>query len=174
MEYAVIYQSKSGNTRMIAEEIYDALETENKILIDLDKTAQVPEADVYFVGFGIHNGFCSMEVLDCFEEIPGGSFAIFATCGYLPTDQYKFNLVKYLDAWFPEDSEYLGMYLCQGNVETERRAIMLGQMPDKERELKGMFEIGSSHPNQEDLESAADFARNVQETAENGGGGSYQ
>ena len=36
MKYAVIYQSKSGNTRLIAEKIYGALNTEDKTIVDID------------------------------------------------------------------------------------------------------------------------------------------
>ena len=43
MKYAVVYQSKSGNTRAIAEQIYDTLETEEKEMIDIDVTDQISE-----------------------------------------------------------------------------------------------------------------------------------
>ena len=126
----------------------------------------IPQADTYFVGFGIHNGFCSMEVLDTFDQITNGKFALFATCGYMPTEQYKANLEKHLDVWLPEEAEYLGMYLCQGNIEDDRRKIMIGQMPARERELKQMFKAGSSHPDQEDIEAVADFAIRIQKEVE--------
>ena len=116
MKYAVIYRSRSGNTRLLAEEIYHALDVkeDDKAMVDLGETAEIPEADVYFIGFAVHNNLCSMKVLDCFEKISHGKFALFATCGYLPIEKYKANLEKYLDAWLPEEAEYLGMFLCQG------------------------------------------------------------
>lgn len=165
-KYAVIYQSKSGNTKILAEQIFNALDTEEKELIDIDVEPTVPKAEVYFVGFGVHSGFCSREVLEVFEQITNGKFALFATCGYMPTEQYKVRLEKHLDVWLPEESEYLGMYLCQGNIESDRQKIMLSQMPNKERELKQMFSLGSTHPDQEDIELAVDFAVRIQVEAE--------
>ena len=47
MKYAVIYQSKSGNTRLIAEKIYGALNTEDKTIVDIDTEQDIPAADVY-------------------------------------------------------------------------------------------------------------------------------
>lgn len=168
MRYAVIYQSKSGNTRLLAEQIYETLNTEEKEIIDIDITTEIPDADVYFVGFGIHNRFCSMDVLDTLEQISGGQIALFATCGYLPTEQYKVNLETHMEAWLPEDADYLGMFLCQGTVEMDRRKIMIGQMPSKEKELEHMFELGSVHPDQEDITSITDFAIDIQTQVEYG------
>lgn len=169
MKYAVIYQSKSGNTRKIAEEIYEALSTNEKEIYDIDSDKNMPEADIYFIGFGIHNNSCSMDIINCFDEISGSRFAIFATCGYVPTQQYKGKLERQLDVWMPEDADYLGMFLCQGNVERDRRTIMIGQMPSQEDKLRQMFEVGSSHPDEDDLSKAGEFAKGIQVKAEYNG-----
>lgn len=166
MKYAVIYRSRSGNTRLLAEEIYHALDVkeDDKAMVDLGETAEIPEADVYFIGFAVHNNLYSMKVLDCFEKIFHGKFALFATCGYLPTEKYKANLEKYLDAWLPEEAEYLGMFLCQGKVDAECKTKMLEKMPDKENELHYMFDHGDTHPDGKDLDDAAEFAIKIQES----------
>lgn len=166
MRYAVIYQSKSGNTRMLAEEIYEALDTEDKEMVDLDVRAEIPMADVYFVGFGIHNQFCSMNILDAFEQITDGKIALFATCGYLPTEQYQAKLENVFDPWIPDEAEYRGMLLCQGKVAQEQKNEMIGNMPNREKELNKMFKLGSDRPDREDLEAAAAFARKIQAEAE--------
>ena len=166
MKYAVIYQSKSGNTQYLAEQIYRALDTDTKEIIDIDKTSIIPEADVYLIGFGVHNGFCSIDILDVFEQITDGKIAVFATSGYMPTDQYKNNLEKQIEVWLPDDAQYLGMFLCQGNVESDRRKIMISHMPNREKELQQMFKIGSTHPDQEDLDVAIVFAEKIQADAE--------
>lgn len=165
-KYAVIYQSKTGNTKKLAEQIYNTLDTNEKKLIDIDVNSIIPEADIYLIGFGVHNNFCSMDILDIFEQIRSGKIALFATCGYLPTEQYKEKLEKSLDVWLLDDVEYLGMFLCQGNIESDRRDIMIAQMFNKEKELKYMFKMGSTHPDQEDIEAVTDFAIKIQSKAE--------
>ncbi|MCI5647854.1 MAG: flavodoxin family protein [Fusicatenibacter sp.] len=162
MKYAVIYQSKSGNTQRVAEQIYGAISTAEKEMVDIDIDQEIPDADVYLIGFGIHGYSCSMDITDVLEQIAGKKYALFVTCGYTPTDQYKEKLAKNLEVWLPDAGEYLGMYLCQGNVESDRRKIMISQMPSKERELRQMFEMGSIHPDEEDLENAVDFAIKIQ------------
>lgn len=163
MKYAVIYQSKSGNTRKIAERIFDSIRSEEKEIIDVDEEQYIPEADVYLVGFGIHDGNCSIDIIDCLEELPEAKYALFATCGYIPTDEYKERLQGNLDVWLPDGGEYLGMFLCQGNVEQERRNIIISKMPTRETQLKKLFEMGSVHPDEADLQEAEAFAEHIQD-----------
>ena len=66
---------------------------------------------------------------------------MFVTCGYVPTEQYKEKLEKALEVWYPDEGEYLGMFLCQGRVESDRRKIMISQMPSKEKEMQQMFRL---------------------------------
>ena len=166
MKYAVIYQSKSGNTRRVAEAIYDALDAADKDIVDIDADNHIPDADVYLIGFGIHGYSCSMDIADVFEQIPDKKYALFVTCGYMPTQQYKEKLKKNLEIWLPDEGEFMDMFLCQGNVETDRRKIMISQMPSKEKEMQQMLNMGSTHPDEDDLKNAADFAREIQTEAE--------
>ena len=124
--------------------------------------SDIPAADTYLIGFGIHGYSCSMDIADVFEQITGGKYAVFVTCGYVPTEQYKEKLEKALEVWYPDEGEYLGMFLCQGRVEPDRRKIMISQMPSKEKEMQQMFRLGDSHPDEEDLENAIDFAIKIQ------------
>ena len=89
MKYVVMYQSKSGNTEKIAEEIYQNLPEWDTDIYDIDKGGEIPLAEVYFIGFGVQRGTCSMEIINLFEKIKGGKIALFATCGSCPTDHYK-------------------------------------------------------------------------------------
>lgn len=68
MKTVVVYQSKSGNTRLMAEEIYEYLGDMDKDIIDIDTDNDIPEADLYFVGFGVHNNNCSMDIVDLLNE----------------------------------------------------------------------------------------------------------
>ena len=166
MKYAVIYQSKSGNTRLLAERIYQTIDSKDKVIFDLEQESELPSADVYFIGFGIHNHSCSIELMDLFEKLEGVRYALFITCGYTPTEQYKKTLKKNLAVWLPEDGQLLDMVICQGKVEEEQKKIMYRQMPDVEEKMRQMFQSGETHPDMEDLKSVEDFANNVQSSEE--------
>ena len=167
MKYAVIYQSKSGNTKLLAEEIFSSIDSDEKVICDIDECDEVPVADVYFVGFGIHNYSCGIDIANCMENIGISKLALFATCGYVPTEQYKEKLEDNLEVWLPEDAKYLGMYLCQGKVEFDRREIMISKMPQAESAMCEMFNQGSSHPDNDDLDAVSSFAKSIQRIAEN-------
>lgn len=166
MKYAVIYQSKSGNTKRLAETIYQAIDSKDKVLCDLNQKSYLPKAEIYFVGFGIHNQSCSVEIMDLLETLEGKRYALFMSCGLKPTEKYKETLKKKLEVWFPEDGELLDMIVCQGRVEDEQKERMYSQMPSYVDEMKIMFEEGDNHPDNNDLRTARNFAIKIQEKEE--------
>ena len=46
-----------------------------------------------------------MDISDVFEQITGGKYAVFVTCGYVPTEQYKEKLEKNLEVWYPDEED---------------------------------------------------------------------
>ena len=60
LDYLVLYQSESGNTKKIAASIFSRLPGNSKDLIDIDTDKTIPEANVYFIGFCVHRGSCSL------------------------------------------------------------------------------------------------------------------
>lgn len=72
-----------------------------------------------------------MDIIEAMEEIYDAQYAIFATCGSMPTEAYKKKIGKNLDVWLPEDADFLGMFLCQGKVVDEVRQAMIDKMQDK-------------------------------------------
>lgn len=169
MRYAVIYQSKSGNTKQVANEIYASIDSVEKEIVDTDQMRSFPEADVYFVGFGIHDSNCGIDIIDILEQTSSAKCAVFVTCGYVPTKGYKEKLERNIEVWIPDDTEYLGMFVCQGKVEKTRQNIMISKMPDAEEQLKQMFAMGSCHPDAEDFHNASNFAIKIQQKVEKNG-----
>ena len=71
LDYLVLYQSESGNTKKIAASIFSRRPGNSKDLIDIDTDKIIPEAKIYFVGFCVHRGSCSMEVSDFLSDLSG-------------------------------------------------------------------------------------------------------
>lgn len=165
MKYAVIYHSETGNTKRVADAIYNALPDGDKTILPIEQADTAPAADVYFVGFSIRNNTCGIETMNFLDQIQGGKVALFATCGYFPADSYKDQLERRLSVWLPDHAEYLGMFLCQGKVDDVQAEKMIQNMPDVESQLKTMFQEGQSHPNDDDLSNAAQFAEQIVQSA---------
>lgn len=161
MKTVVVYQSKSGNTRLMAEEIYEYLGDMDKDIIDIDTDNDIPEADLYFVGFGVHNNNCSMDIVDLFERMEEGKYALFMSSGFLPTDKYKDKVLSNIEVWLPEQCELVDSFMCQGKMERHVLDIMVGKMPHAEEQLKQMYAEGSVHPNNDDMENLQEFVTRI-------------
>lgn len=159
MKYAVLYYSETGNTEELAEQVYTAINSREKTRVNLKETWQIPYADVYFVGFPIHRNNCSMKVIEALEQIDTGKLAFFATCGLSPTDAYKQKLEEAISVWLPDDTDYLGMYLCQGRTIESEKENFYNAKPEYRDKLEEMFLEGENHPNRDDYDEVIHFVR---------------
>jgi flavodoxin len=161
MSYAVLYYSETGNTEKLAKQIYAAIDSDEKEIINLEAETQVPQADIYFVGFPIQRNNCSMKVVDALDQMEDGKVVFFATCGMKPTEKYKKKLEDTLSIWVPDDVEYLGMFLCQGKTTPEQKKQFCDANPNYKDKIQKMLDDGNSHPNEQDFEDAFYYVKEI-------------
>mgnify|MGYP002627329323 CR=1 FL=1 len=154
MRYAIIYSSQTGNTKKLAEEIFVDLLDKEKIITEIKSIKDIPEADVYLIGFPIHNFSCNIDVLNILERIENSNIALFATCGLTPKEDYKKRIETTLMPWINENCNYYGMFLCQGKAEKSFIDQINLSMPERYEVTDMFFKESSSHPNDEDFEKA--------------------
>ena len=94
LDYLVLYQSESGNTKKIAATIFAHLPGTSKDLIDIHTDKHIPEAKIYFIGFCVHRGTCSMEISDFLSGLSQKQIALFATCGMGNSPDYYHTIEK--------------------------------------------------------------------------------
>lgn len=162
MTYSVIYHSQTGNTEKLAKKIYQSISAAEKSIYEMQGLQTIPSADVYFIGFGVRNGTCGIETMNCLDKIKGGKIALFATCGFIPAEQYRNQVEHNMMVWLPEHAAYLGMYLCQGKIVQAQAEKFMQTMPEARGQMEEMFQEGSCHPDESDLENASQFAANLQ------------
>ena len=75
LDYLVVYDSETGNTKKIATEIFASLPGMSKDLINLHERTDFPEAKIYFVGFCVHRGTCRLEIGNFLSGLSGKSVA---------------------------------------------------------------------------------------------------
>jgi flavodoxin len=161
MKYAVLYYSETGNTGKIAEQIYAAIDSDEKEMINLNTNSRIPQADFYFVGFPIHKKNCSMKIVVALEQIEKGKVVFFATSGMQPTDKYKEKLEEALSIWLADDVEYLGMFLCQGRTTEQQKTEFYKSSPEYKDKIREMLEAGNSHPDREDFANAVRYVKKL-------------
>lgn len=161
MKFAVIYDSDTGNTERIALEIYDTIGYRDKELLNLSEDDEIPDVDVYFVGFPVHQRSCGIKTMECLEKIETGKIVLFATCGMSATDSYREKLEDKLSVWISDDAEYLGLYLCQGETTVAQQKRFLETHPDISVELSEMLVNGIGHPDRDDLVQVVEFTEGI-------------
>ena len=157
LDYLVLYQSESGNTKKIAASIFSRLPGNSKDLIDIDTDKTIPEANVYFIGFCVHRGSCSMEVSDFLSDLSGKQIALFGTCGMGDSPEYYKDIAGRVSAWIEADNDYLGYFICQGKMpqSVRERYVKMKENPEHPANLDLLiqnFDRALSHPDSEDLE----------------------
>ena len=166
LDYLVVYDTETGNTKKIATEIFSTLPGMSKDLINLNEREQLPEANVYFIGFCVHRGTCSIAVGNLLSGLSGKSVALFGTCGTGNHPEYYKKIAGSVRIWLEDDNNYLGSFICQGKMPLAIRQKYESMFKDSsgcdcekiQRQLLN-FDEAMIHPDRSDLAHAADFTR---------------
>ncbi|MCR4902773.1 MAG: flavodoxin family protein [Butyrivibrio sp.] len=165
LDCLVVYASETGNTRMIAEEIYRALPTNSKKMINIRSWNGSHEAGTYFVGFWTNRGTCSMEIIDLLSSLHGKNVAFFGTCGMGNTPEYYDKIECNASVWLHDDNNFLGSYFCQGKMPMAVRDKYLSLRdrcnPEQISYMIRTFDEALSHPDRQDLLKANIFVDEV-------------
>lgn len=174
MQIKVVYDSRTGNTKKVADAIYMALPSscEKDILDVHDYDSRVDgNGDLYFVGYWVRRGSASVEILQLLSSLHGKKAALFGTCGLMPVGEKGGDcLSETVRVWLPEDSVYLGSFLCRGRMDISVRnycAQKKGSALDDGQvdAFLSAFDEAMLHPDRADLAAASEFARKIVDKA---------
>ncbi len=157
MKALVTYFSQTGNTRKVAEAIYDELQGEKEIR-ELSEVESVEGYDLLFVGFPMQAFGPAQQAKDFLaSQCQGKKIALFLTHG-VPGD------FEELPEWLEncrqaaKGAEVLGMFDCQGEVaEFLLDAARKSDDPLMQK-LAGAGASGKGQPDTKQLDRARSFA----------------
>ncbi len=156
MKALVTYYSESGNTRKVAEGIYQALDEVKKDLSPLDEVSDPGEYDLIFCGFPVQAHSVPGKASRFIKGLPEGTkIAFFATHGSLRGGELA--VTAFHEALtLASKLKVLGTFGCRGKV---KPSIIDGMMKKPEhRAWAEEARSAAGHPDQSDLEDAAEFA----------------
>jgi flavodoxin len=163
MSYLVTYFSQTGNTKRIAETIFEAIPGE-KTLKSIDLVDTLDGFDLTFVGFPIMQFGPPLTVKKFIDKhATGKKIALFITHAMLSgseSAQQKVMLEKELDKCKAacSKSQLMGLFHCQGELsENTANELMDSNIPIL-MEFAAMRPITIGHPNVDELEQARIFA----------------
>ncbi|MBW2659379.1 MAG: flavodoxin family protein [Deltaproteobacteria bacterium] len=117
MKTLIVYSSKSGNTRKLAEAVYDFLPGEN-FLRTVEEKPDSSGYDFIVVGFWLQGGKADPESLEYLATIAPGNLFLFATHGASASSQHVQKAIQEAKE-LVSSSKVLGTFNCQGEVKKE-------------------------------------------------------
>ena len=154
MRIAIIYSSKTGNTKMIAEWIKENLQKEDIVYFG-NPTEELPKADIYIIGSWTDKGNATNDIVEALKKIKNKKIAYFGTAGFGGSEEYYKKLFERVKVNIDSSNEILGYFYCQGKMPMqvkERYEQMIIQNPE-DAHLKVAienFDEASIHPDEED------------------------
>jgi len=153
---AVIYFSRTGNTKKIAQAIHEALEGA-KDLLPLDQADNLENYQLIFVGFPVYSHSVPYQVELFLKKIPKGQkVALFATHGSLAGGRLAREALEHALV-VASQAKIIGTFSCRGKVSLEALEV-LKKSPEHEA-WTDMAASAVTHPDASDLEDARGFAR---------------
>lgn len=160
MKFLVTYISQTGNTKKIAEAIYETI-PEEKELKPLGEVESLDDYDFVFIGFPVQQ-FGPIQKASKFlkTKASGRKIAIFVTHATPPgIPILEGILAKCKKA--ATGSELVGFFDCQGEL-SENVAQMLMRIDNPQmQEFGKMRHLTVGHPDASEVESARVFARDI-------------
>lgn len=153
MRDAVVFTSKTGNTRHLAEEIRKQLGEEECGYFGAPDAAAL-DADVVFAGFWTDRGSCDGEMAAFLESLSNQQLFLFGTAGFGGDPAYFEKILKTVKSHVAATVPVIGAYMCQGQmpIAVRRRYEAMEDGAQKESMLAN-FDRAVGHPNAADLQA---------------------
>lgn len=159
MKYAVVYESATGNTQMLAEKIRRTLGEEKCVFFGTPEEAgasETEDAEMFFIGFWTDKGECSEKIGKYMETLQSKKVFLFGTAGFGGSEQYFSQILSRVAVHLPEGNALEGTYMCQGKMPAsvrKRYEAMQEKSPqdDKIKNMIDNFDRAASHPDEADL-----------------------
>jgi flavodoxin len=156
--FLVAYFSLTGNTKMVAEAVYAALDGEKEIG-PIDEIRSLEPYDLVFIGFPVVAHSVPYRVGEFLKKIPAGKqIAFFCTHGSLRDGPLSRQAIEHATI-LASRAKILGVFSCRGRVSLEGLAPL-----SKSPEHSAWTEMAASagtHPDASDLAEAGAFAQEM-------------
>ncbi len=169
----VVYSSRTGNTKMIAEAVHAAM-PEGAELAPVETAPDPSGYDFIALGFWVDKGAPDAAMLDYMDRVKGANVGLFGTLGAWPdSDHARESMQKGVERM--AGNRVFGTFICQGRVDPKLLAAMAkmreGNPHPMTEERKARIEEAAKHPNAEDRAAAqrafADILRKWETTCAN-------
>lgn len=164
MKIAIVYKSVTGNTKLVAEAIREALADQDVVYVGEPRGGL--DADFYFVGSWTDKGNCAEVITGFLKTLEHKKIAFFGTAGFGGSAEYYQALYARVSAEIPASDMLAEPFYCQGKMPMavrDRYVKLLTEHPDDKQLQVSVdnFDRALNHPDEIDLQTAKDWAVGV-------------
>ena len=162
MNIAVVYSSRTGNTKAVGEAIATALGA--PVFSVSDKPVLSSYEGIAF-GYWVDRADANAEAREFMASLSGKKVFLFGTLGAYPDSEHGQRAFAKAQSHVEEENQILGHFMCQGKIDP---AILerFKNMPKKadnphapSAERIKLWAAGAGHPNQDDFAHAGQAAK---------------
>lgn len=167
MTYSIVYSSKTGNTKMLADALHQALPADDCVYFGAPD-AQALAAERIYIGFWTDKGTCDAETAAFLAQLTQQEIFLFGTCGFGGGVAYFEQILARVRDLLPESVQLVGSYLCPGKMPQsvrDRYVRIAEEEPAKRSHMQKMifnFDCALSHPDASDLQALIEEVENCQ------------
>jgi len=161
----VTYFTRTGNTKLVAEAIFEALPGD-KTLQPMAEAGDLAPYQLIFAGFPVQTHSVPYPAEIFLKTLPEGKkVALFSTHGSVTGSQLSREALEYASVLVAK-AKLVGTFSCRGKVSMQALEV-LGKSPEHEA-WADMAASAGTHPDESDLQDARVFARWVSTVSASG------
>ena len=158
MRTLVIYSSRTGNTKQLAEAIFAILPAP-KMLSTVEEAPEPEDFDFIALGFWVDRGWPDAKSQRYMRKLKSQRIALFGTMGSYSNPDSVLACLRHAKQ-LVADNEILGSFLCQGKIASDV-IDMLSRTKPMTAARKAMFQEAAQHPAPEDIREAQETFRTI-------------
>ena len=156
MKIAIVYDSVTGNTKLLADAIYEECE-KFEVNVFKEYNDEILKADLIFVGSWTDKGSPSDKMKLVYEKIKNKKIFVFGTCGFGGSDEYYKRLFNNTLNYIDSSNVVVDYYFCPGKLPVfikNKYEKMLEENPDDKKILNMIDNYNNvlNRPNLNDIE----------------------
>jgi flavodoxin len=161
----IVYSSKTGNTKRLAEGIREGLAAALGGAIRLAPVEEQPDpegAAWVLLGFWADRGTADQKALAYLKSLEARRLGLFGTLGAYPDSAHARDISQKVKDLAAEKNTVLGCFLCQGKIDpalTERFKSLPADNPHAMTEERMQRHLeAAKHPDENDIKAAPENA----------------
>ena len=156
MKYAIVFSSRTGNTKQLAEAVSSVLPQADLCFFG-SPSQEALQAERLFIGFWTDKGRCNQEITDFLKTLKGKEVFLFGTAGFGGSQEYFDKILSSVQKRLGASNTVIGTYMCQGKMpqSVRDRYMKMKAQPEHPANIDALidnFDRALSHPDEDDLE----------------------